>query len=202
MHMPPQTITYPAQSQSAPHSEDLLVLLPGIGDYASAFADHSFVEMLRDEHYGIDVVAVNAHFKYYEAHNLVEQLHQHIVLPALVQGYRRIHFAGVSLGGFGVLLYQREHPELVASAILLAPYLGEEVDYAEFQRWRVQTQSGDAPPPLDAKNIWPWLTMLSADQLATMYLAYGEQDKFSVDNSTLGQLLPSGNVLTMQGKHN
>lgn len=111
------------------------MLLPGIGDYASAFADHSFVEMLRDEHYGIDVVAVNAHFKYYEAHNLVEQLHQHIVLPALVQGYRRIHFAGVSLGGFGVLLYQREHPELVASAILLAPYLGEEVDYAEFQRW-------------------------------------------------------------------
>ena len=128
MEMPPATISYPAQAQPAAHADDLLVLLPGIGDYASAFAQHGFVEQLHAAHYNIDVVAVNAHFKYYEARNLVEQLHQHVVLPALAQGYQRIHFAGVSLGGFGVLLYQREHPELVTSAILLAPYLGEDVD--------------------------------------------------------------------------
>lgn len=186
----------PALASDSKHNRQLMVLLPGIGDRAAIFAQQGVVEAVRRQNPNTDVIAVEAHFKYYQARTLVERLSQDIIKPARAAGYRQIYLGGVSLGGFGSLLYLKHYPDDITKIFILAPYLGDEQDYSYLAK---QT----APPqnPRDV-NIWAWLTQLPESTKNKIYLAYGADDKFALPNGLLAQLLPDDHVVVQAGQHN
>src|SRR5690606_11144079 len=129
---------------------------------------------------------------------LLARLKEDVVEPAFAQGYQRIHFVGISLGGYGSLLYMREYPEDVSSVILLAPYLGEPEHYQHLLR-----ADGDAPPGAtdDAANIWPWLLSLDPRSQSKIHLGYGRNDGYVDSHRLLSQYLPASNVMVVDGGH-
>ena len=173
-----------------------MVLLPGIGDRADAFDKHGVIETIRNIHPHMDVIAVDAHFKYYEARTIIDRLRQDIIKPALDAGYSEIYLGGTSLGGFGSLLYLKQYPNDINKIFILAPYLGDAQDY----NYLIENTS---PPqvPRDV-NLWPWLTQLPDTTKHKIYLAYGINDKFAAPNKLLADHLPQDHTVTQTGKHN
>lgn len=190
-------IYFPAPAeQTAIHERQLLVLLPGIGGKLSDFERYGFVTTVQQQYPLMDVILVDAHFAYYKQRVFLDRLHQDVMLPARQKGYCRIHLAGISLGGYGSLLYYRQHGDVPDSVSLLAPYLGEAQFYQHLldSSKTVQGQEDDL-------NLWPWLGNLSVEQKAAVFLAYGAQDKFADSNGLLAGLLPTGHSFTIAGKH-
>jgi pimeloyl-ACP methyl ester carboxylesterase len=174
----------------------LMVLLPGIGDRASVFDKYSVIDTIHKKNPNMDIVAVDAHFKYYEARTIVERLRADIIKPAIAAGYRKIYLGGTSLGGFGSLLYLKQYPDDLTKIFIIAPYLGDEQDY-EYLLENL------APPiPLRDVNIWPWITLFPPELKDKIYLAYGADDKFAIPNKLLSKYLVEDHVFTQEGRHN
>ena len=115
----PSIVTADGPSQH----DTVVIMLPGRGDRADTFIREGFDSA--GERWGFDTIATDAHFGYYMKRSLLPRLHADIVLPAHEAGYDKIWLLGISMGGFGSLLYASEHPELVDGVILLAPFLGD-----------------------------------------------------------------------------
>src|SRR5690625_7185109 len=71
------------------------------------------------------MLAADAHFRYYRERTFVQRLHEDIILPARQQGYQHIWLLGLSMGGFGAVLYCNEHPQMIDGLMFLAAYPGE-----------------------------------------------------------------------------
>jgi len=196
--MPIKTINYPQQNVTSEHksARQLMVLLPGIGDKASAFDKYGVIDLIRAAHPNMDVIAVDAHVKYYEARTVIERLRQDIIKPALDAGYDAIYLGGISLGGFGSLLYIKQYPDDINKIFILAPYLGDAQDY------NYLIENTAAPQLPRDINLWPWLTQLPDATKNKIYLAYGTHDKFAVPNGLLADRLPQDHTVTQPGKHN
>lgn len=197
---PIRTLSYPIASETSGGraAKDLLILLPGIRDYPEAFEKHRFIDAINQSGVAMDVLAVDAHYRYYAKRNLLDRLKEDVVEPSFAKGYQRLHFAGISLGGYGALLYMREYPEDVSSVLLLAPYLGEPEHYAHL----LDPSTPPAASVLeDEANIWPWLKTLSYSQRLKIFLGYGRSDSYAVSHNILANLLPSGQVKVIDGEH-
>lgn len=195
--IPIKTIRYTQQATTEHKSaRQLMVLLPGIGDRAGVFDKYGVVEAIHATHPNMDVIAVDAHFKYYEARTIIDRLRQDIIKPAQDAGYSEIYLGGTSLGGFGSLLYIKQYPDDIRKIFILAPYLGDAQDY----NYLIENT---APPktPRDV-NLWSWLTELPDETRNKIYLAYGTNDKFSIPNEILAKHLPPNHTITLAGKHN
>ncbi|MDO3384692.1 hypothetical protein QWI17_02445 [Gilvimarinus sp. SDUM040013] len=187
----------------AKHQRDLIIMLPGMGDRIDRFAKEGLIDQLASADIPVDAVVVNAHFAYYRSRSFLQRLQQDVLQRAAQAGYQRVHLAGVSLGGFGSLLYWRHNldnptPGLpIASALLLTPYVGEPEYYAH----RVNLEQ---PPRLvmEEKNIWPWLDQLSRAQSQHWYIGIAEQDAFYQGNQTFAQQLPKDHIFVTEGGHN
>lgn len=194
---PLQTTAFTAPD--APRTKDLMVVLPGILDGPEDFASRGFVGYVRSRRRAgalpFDVLGVNAHLGYYKNRSILDRLRSEIIAPARAAGYERIHLLGVSLGGFGSLLYLRKHPEDIASVTLVAPYLGEDDSYSTAAAVGFSTAS--LPP----ENLWPWLTRLQPASLAKLRLGYGSDDGFAELQGSLATLLPRGHVVEVSGGH-
>ncbi|MDO6748549.1 hypothetical protein [Gilvimarinus sp. 1_MG-2023] len=183
-------------------SSDLLILLPGMGNRIDSFEQAGVLEQLAQAQIPVDAVMVDAHFAYYRARNFLPRLQQDVLLPAREAGYQRVHLAGISLGGFGSLLYWQYNLDQpteglpVASAMLLTPYLGEPEYYAH----RLNPQLSPQLVSED-KNIWLWLEQLPPEQRQHWYLGLAEQDEFYQANRTFADLLPEDQVFTTPGGH-
>lgn len=196
--IPIQAIHYPHQAatQEQKQLKQLMVLLPGIGDRASEFEKHGVIEMIRTTYPNMDIVAVEAHFKYYESRTIIERLRQDIIKPALDAGYSEIYLGGISLGGIGSLLYLKSYPNEIHTVFILAPYLGDKQDYNYLIENTAEPQE-----PRDV-NLWPWLTQLPDTTKNKIFLAYGTEDKFSIPNGLLAKQLPPEHTVIQPGKHN
>lgn len=197
---PLRTIFYSPTGEYAGREKpkDLLILLPGIRDYPEYFQEHEFINAIRSSGLAVDVIAVDAHYRYYAKRNLLDRLKEDVVLPARAMGYERLHFAGISLGGYGILLYMREYPEDVSSALLLAPYLGEPEHYAHL----LQVGAPAITAALeDEANIWPWLVALKHSERSKISLGYGRSDTYAESHQLLGRQLPKGQVMVVDGGH-
>lgn len=188
----PLDTVYYRLSQAGDATKDLMIFLPGIGDSPDQFERHEFLAALQGM--PMDAVAVNSHLAYYTERNLLTRLKQDVVEPAFAKGYERLHFVGISLGGYGIMLYMRSYAEDVSSAILLSPYLGEPEHY----RYLLDSA---ARPAEGEENIWPWLSQVPARELEKIYLGYGESDSYVQSQSLLRQLLPDDNSLAVDGGH-
>ena len=185
---------YPADGQT--RAENLLIFLPGIGDYGRDLERNGFIRHLHRQRSDVDVVTLDAHFSYYENRTLVDRLHAEFLLPARRDGYKRIHIAGISLGGFGALLALRQLGTEVDSVALIAPYLGEPEHYSQL----LVSSTIDAPNA-DLRNLWPWITGLVPETRSRIFLAYGLRDKFALPCALLEKQIPAVNTVTLPGSH-
>lgn len=191
-----------ATARSDSPKDTLVIMLPGRGDRANTFIAHGFQsEGLKQ---GIDTIAVDAHLGYYMKRNLLPRLHEDIVLPARAAGYKKIWLLGISMGGFGSLLYAIEHSDAIDGIILLAPYLGdarlaEEIDAsgglavwsgksANFEEYEV--------------GVWAWLqSAVYSHNGMPIILGYGESDGAAETHKVLARALDPSDVYTRPGGH-
>lgn len=157
----------------AGRAQTLVVLLPGIFDAPKDFVREQFIDAIRERKLSVDVVAPDAHLGYYQMRNIVERLHEDIILPARRVGYRQIWLAGVSLGGYGSLLYAQYHAEAIDGIFLIAPYLGSDQLLKEIAKaggpadWKVGGIDEHEPD----RELWGWLQKRVAPRPPTMAIA-------------------------------
>lgn len=168
------------------------------------FEREGIVTILREAGVRADTIAVDAHLGYYFERTVVERLQQDVLIPARRRGYRRIVLVGVSLGGLGALLNERDHPGSVEALVLLGPYLGSKASlFATIaneggpQRWAEKRE------PLTGgveEQLWTFLGNKSSS-LPPTWLLCGEADRLGSGHRLLAGLLPSDKVLIGAGGH-
>jgi len=191
-------------SAGAAPSPTLIVLLPGIGDQPETFQAEGFVNAVRERHIDADIVAVRAHFGYYQARTIIERLHQDVVLPAQAKGYRNIWLVGISLGGWGSVLYAQQHQQALSGMLLLAPFLGERKVFDEIkaagglESWRPTFVHRED----DQRLGLAWLADFKQSEAPLkLHLGYGKNDRFEKPNGLVGARLPPKQVQVIPGGH-
>jgi len=180
----------------------VVIMLPGRGDRADAFIRQGFAEA--GERWGFDTIAVDAHFGYYRERSLLTRLREDIVLPARAAGYESIWLLGISMGGFGSLLYAAEHPDEIDGVILLAPYLGDRKLVEEISAvGGLSAWSGDASSFKDYEiEVWTWLQNATNGHSTTpVILGYGQSDGGARAHAVLADALDPASVYTLPGGH-
>jgi pimeloyl-ACP methyl ester carboxylesterase len=214
-----QTARVPLQttlekSTCTPNADTLMVLLPGAYSHPDEFMREGFVKALNDNRLAVDVMLVDAHLGYYNNKTILERLSADVIAPARSKGYKSIWITGISVGGFGGLLYAQTHPGQLAGLVALAPYLGERAlstDIANaggVARW---TGPLDDPPGSDPRTpnetqLWQWLRGYDGSSATfgarpPLYLGYGADDRFAFSHRLLAAALPAERVITTEGGH-
>lgn len=202
------------KSSCARNTDTLLVMLPGLYSTPDEFEREGFVHAVRDNRVAADVMLVDAHIGYYNDKTILARLEADVVGPARSQGYRHIWFVGISLGGFGSLLYAQTHPGELAGVVALAPYLGERVlgtdisNAGGLAKWRGPfiDASAAAPRRPNETQLWQWLrgyvgfTQTNAAR-PPLYLGFGMDDRFVFSHRLLAAALPPERVFTTEGGH-
>lgn len=185
------------------HNDTVVIMLPGRGDRADTFISEGFDKAGRQ--FGFDTIAVDAHFGYYIERNLLPRLHEDIVLPARAAGYKRVWLLGISMGGFGSVLYAASYPDMVDGVILLAPFLGERdaideiVANGELSRW----DANESELEDHEIEVWSWLNSVTTGLEGTpLILGYGRSDRLAGAYSVLLDVLDPASVYTIRGGHN
>jgi pimeloyl-ACP methyl ester carboxylesterase len=185
--------------QIGERSDTLVVMLPGIRDQAEQFFAAGFVGTAAND--AFDVLVVEPELRDYVRGTLVERLRAQVVAPARARGYDEIWLLGVSIGGYGSLLYAAEFPADVRGVVLLAPYLGG----------RRLTREIAAAGGLDAWAAAPSANPFTAGWAAaqtvtrctdtTVLLGFGGTDRLAETYEPLLEELPSSQVYTGEGGH-
>jgi pimeloyl-ACP methyl ester carboxylesterase len=182
----------------------LLVLLPGIGDTAEDYERHGFTEAVQRQRVPIDLALVDAHYAYYAKRSVLDRIRDDVVAPARASGYWRIWLGGISMGGFGALLYASRFPGEIDGVVALAPYLGgtslikEITGAGGVRRWNPTDVSGHE----HERSVWSWLRHDARQpRQPPIVLGYGVEDRFAAAHRLLSEVLPPDRVLTTPGKH-
>jgi pimeloyl-ACP methyl ester carboxylesterase len=126
------------------------------------------------------------------------------LLPARLRGYRRIVLVGVSLGGLGALLSEREYPGSVDALVLLGPYLGDDgrlfAGIAAAGGPAAWATGRDLHTGRVEEQLWTFLGTRSA-ALPPTWLLCGRGDSLGPGHRLLAGLLPAARVATIEGAH-
>ena len=175
----------------------LVVLLHGLGGSAHNFVRYGTVEQLRTCRPDANIYGANSHFGYYRERIIGERLRSDIIEPARRAGVDEVWLMGVSLGAFGGIVYNLQHPRQVEGFVLMAPFLGE---WSELEAYiddpQTYRQNGDA----EFAAIWQELESM-AQQHRRLVLAYGEEDGFRRQHRWLAGQLEPHQVVSMPGGH-
>lgn len=206
----PRPATVPLHAVEVPgapaDSSCLVLFLPGRGDGPEDFLSNGFPEALRAAGSPCAVQVVDAHLGYYFERTIRDRLREDIFIPAQQRGVKEIWMVGISLGGFGSMLYSREDPGEVAGIVALSPYLGEDEVITEVERagglrrWTPPASMETA----DFRRLWAWLKGYEKPEpgLPELYLGFGASDRFADANGLLAEVLPPDRVITLPGRHN
>ena len=132
--------------------------------------------------------------------SLLPRLHEDIVLPARKAGYENIWLLGISMGGFGSLLYASENPDQVDGVILLAPFLGDNSSIDEIAAsGGLASWNSELSKLKDYEiAIWAWLR----DSDTPVILGFGESDGMAEGyRRVLTDVLEPSSVYTLEGGH-
>ena len=186
------------RADDCPRAQDAMIMLPGIGDSVERFAQEGLIDQLREANLPLDAIVADAHFGYYRDRSLLVRLQADVLEPAKRAGYHTLHFAGVSLGGFGSLLYWRDNASWrPASLTLLTPYLGE----PEYYQYKLDTDVAPQQRQAD-KNLWPWLDASALTERRYWYVGLARSGKFYQPGQAFAELLPEANRVEVDGEHN
>jgi pimeloyl-ACP methyl ester carboxylesterase len=184
--------------------DTLVVMLPGIHNRPRDFVTEGLVADLRRRRPDVDVLLVDAHMGYYRDRSVLNRLREDVIVPARAQGYRQIWLAGISLGGFGSLLYAARHGQDIDGVLAIAPYLGSD----EVIR-SIRTQGGPgpwrrSPAALQAneaeQDLWAWLSRPPAGA-PPVHLGFGTEDRMSESHRLMASVLPADRVMRVAGGH-
>ena len=185
----------------------IYILLPGMLDKPETFARKGIADIINRIDPQAGIVAADAHFNYYRKQILLERLLEDVIEPARSQGYEEIWLVGVSLGGFGSVLFASLHPDLITGVLLMAPFLGEEDDLKQVDELKSQFNP-DAPGDLKPKiraliTAWNWLDEEAPDPTShpRIILAYGKDDRLLAGIQRLAGKLPQEDVFSIPGGH-
>jgi pimeloyl-ACP methyl ester carboxylesterase len=202
----------PASARPRP----LVVLLPGRGMALSELTEQGFLDAVRRRGFDVDVRLVDAHLGYYNERSVFEAMQEDVVAPARARGVRDVWLAGISLGGYGALLYDARHPGEIAGVIAIAPYLGLDEVTAEVGKaggvraWRAPALDRFSPAstPIETdRHLWRWLhsqAALPADDAGRripIFLGYGDSDRFVAAQALAAAALPAERVVVRPGGH-
>jgi pimeloyl-ACP methyl ester carboxylesterase len=186
-------------------ARSLIVFLPGIGDTVDDYERHGFIDAIKRTGWPADLAVVDAHYGYYANRTILDRLHADIFEPAKALGYRDRWLVGISMGGFGALLYASCHAVDVTGVVAIAPYLGKpamarEIIMAGGLRSWMPTTIGEHDYE---RQLWAWLKQYESREAALpeLYLAYGERDTFVEAHRLLNGILPAGQVFAESGQH-
>lgn len=202
------------KSNCARNVGTLLVMLPGAYSTPDEFTREGFVSAVRDARLAADVMLVDAHLGYYNNRSILDRLSADVMAPARQHGYRHIWIVGISVGGFGGLLYAQTHPRELSGVVTLAPYLGERAQSTDIAnagglaQWRgpLADPGEGIPRAPNETQLWQWLrgyvgfTQTAAPR-PPLYLGYGVDDRFAFSHRLLAAALPAERVFTTEGGH-
>jgi len=188
----------------------LVVVLPGRGDDVANLKASGIVESIQGAMPDADVTLTGISLSYYMEGRMPQRLREEVMLPARQRGYKEIWLVGASMGGMGVLMYDREYPGDATGLVLLAPYLGGRKVLAQIKEsggldnW----QAGPVPASIDRNNfdreLWRYLQSWqssNATRASEVWLAYGQSDRLSAVMPPLQKLLKPGHVFVRNGGH-
>ena len=181
----------------------LIVFLPGAYDTPQDFIDQGFVSAVRRQKIHADVQLVDAHMGYYTGQQILQRLENEVIGPARAKGYTRIWFVGISLGGYGTMLYAMNHPQVVDGFFIMAPYMGPRDIPSQIQKQGgLRNWSSEVLDNADV-DLWRWLQGYGTGKtgLPQAYLGYGASDRFAQPNGVLAGVLPAGNTFVTPGGH-
>ncbi len=199
--------TVASRANPAAQARCLVLMLPGFGDSAEAFAKHGFIDALRVRNLPVDTLAANATFGYYARRTIVARIESDILGPARTAGYEQIWLVGLSMGGIGSLLVARKHTSELAGILLVAPFLGDDDVIEEIRaaggvlRWRPPAHID--PEDDYQRDIWRWIKggLEKPGTTPSIYLASGDQDKGFPAHRLLGAALPPERRFRTRGAH-
>ena len=186
----------------------LVILLPGRGESVDAYKDFGFIRAITDAGIRADVLLVDAHLGYYLSKTLPERFAEDVLSEIELQGYKEVWIGGISLGGLGALLLDREFPETFDQLLLLAPFLGSDrallksLETTGLEHW--QPPADEVPADDFEYALWAHLkaVCMTSDADARLWLAFGERDRMRRWHRVLAATLPEERVFTdEEGKH-
>lgn len=182
----------------------LIVFLPGSQEVPQDLIEQGFVEQVRSRAIAADIMIADAAPRHYTGGLFEERLRLDVIEPAIAQGYDEIWLAGISIGGFGTLLYSSLHSDKITGAIALAPFVAsdkvlDEVTAAGGLRdWNV------TPEPKDwQRNLLTWLKRYgdADEQLPKLYVGFGIDDGYDQMARVFDGVLPEGQFRSAPGDH-
>jgi len=121
---PLNTLYY--ETEKSFSQKNMIIFLRGRGGDHNDFESQGFVNEVIKRKLPYAMAAPNAHFGYYFGETLVSRLKIDIIEPAKLKGYNKFWLVGVSMGGFGSLIYAKQHFEDIEGICLISPFLGYE----------------------------------------------------------------------------
>jgi pimeloyl-ACP methyl ester carboxylesterase len=199
-------------AKTGEHGRRLFIFLPGRRDRASDFGRRGFIASAQGSIPGLDCVAVDATIGYYLDGSIADRLQREIVGPALTLGYREIWLVGVSMGGLGAFFHERAYPEKVRGLILLAPFLGDDLElFAEIDvaggavRWARSQPAATAKRNKEEfqRELWRFLGRLRFDHPVKpeIWLSYGTRDRLLPGIERLTSLISPECIVRLPGGH-
>ena len=187
----------------------LVVMLPGRGDSLQSMTDNGIAQRIQQQWPDADVVLTGLTMPFYQQGRVSQRLHDEVVEPARRAAYRQVWLAGISLGGMGALLYDREYPDQIDGLLLLSPYLGQPALQDEIRRagglaaWQPGPPQAIGPTTFE-RELWRYLKgwAVRPQRTQSVWLAYGAGEPFRQPIELVTPLLPPGHVVMLPGRHN
>ncbi|MEO6800897.1 MAG: alpha/beta hydrolase [Rhodanobacter sp.] len=186
----------------------VVVMLPGRGDDLAGLQRQGVAKLIQQVWPDADVVLTGLTMPWYRAGLATARLHDEVIAPLQAQGHRQVWLAGISLGGFGTLLYDRAYPGQVDGMLLLSPYLGDAAIQREIRAdGGLAAWKAGAPQPIGPGNfqreLWRYLQHWSTHpaRTQTIWLAYGASERFRAAIELMSPTLPAGHVFMLSGHH-
>ena len=194
---------------AAPESAHrLVVMLPGRGDDLASLESKHIAQTIQTAWPDADVILTGLTMPFYRQGQAARRLHDEIIEPQQRSGNRDLWIIGISLGGMGSMLYEREYPGQAHGLMLLSPYLGEKAIHNEI-RAAGGLAEWDAGP-LQATNADTfqhelWRTAKTWQETparaSAVWLAYGSNESFRQPIELMSPALPADHVLMLPGGH-
>jgi pimeloyl-ACP methyl ester carboxylesterase len=177
-----------------------MIWLPGAYHAAQDFLNEGFPDAVRNRKIPLDLTFVDLEMQHLDDRATLERLRRDIVLPAL-EAATSVWLGGISLGGLLALDYASSYPDEFTGLCLLAPYLGN----------RMLTREIAAAPGLlawdpkelaeadEERRIWRYIKRRPGWR--SLYLGFGQDDRFSAAHRLLAAVLPADSVDVVAGGH-
>ncbi|WP_254063307.1 alpha/beta hydrolase-fold protein [Rhodanobacter sp. L36] len=190
-------------------AQRVVVMLPGRGDDLHGLQKQGVAQIIQREWPDADVMLVGLTMPFYTNGVATRRLHDEVLLPLKRHGYRQVWLAGISMGGMGTLMYDRDYPGEADGMLLLSPYLGES-DIPKAVRnagglsaWNpgpAQTMG----PATYSRELWRYMKQWSNQPARTrgVWLAYGASERLRAPIELMSPQLPAGHVRMLPGDHN